>query len=31
LAVFEASGHSPQVEERDAFVRRLGELQAPGG
>jgi proline iminopeptidase len=23
LAVFEASGHSPQVEERDAFVRRL--------
>jgi proline iminopeptidase len=24
LAVFEASGHSPQVEERDAFTRRLG-------
>jgi len=23
LAVFEKSGHSPQVEERDAFVRRL--------
>jgi proline iminopeptidase len=23
LAVFEASGHSPQVEEREAFVRRL--------
>ena len=24
LAVFEASGHSPHVEERDAFVRALG-------
>jgi proline iminopeptidase len=24
LAIFEASGHSPQVEERDAFTRRLG-------
>ena len=31
LAVFETSGHSPQVEERDAFVRRLGALQALGG
>jgi len=24
LTIFEASGHSPQVEERDAFTRRLG-------
>lgn len=24
LAIFEQSGHSPQTEERDAFVRRLG-------
>ena len=31
LTVFEQSGHSPQVEERDAFVRRLGALQALGG
>ena len=26
LTIFEASGHSPQVEERDAFTRRLGEF-----
>ena len=24
LTIFEASGHSPQVEEREAFTRRLG-------
>ncbi|HEV8307324.1 MAG TPA: alpha/beta fold hydrolase [Methylomirabilota bacterium] len=31
LAVFEQSGHSPQVEERDAFVRRLAAfLRSPG-
>jgi proline iminopeptidase len=28
LAVFERSGHSPQVEEREAFAQRLGELLA---
>jgi proline iminopeptidase len=28
LAVFEASGHSPQVEEREAFTRRLGAFLA---
>jgi proline iminopeptidase len=31
LAVFERSGHSPQVEEREAFARRLGELLALSG
>ena len=28
LAIFEASGHSPQVEEREAFTRRLGSFLA---
>ena len=28
LTIFEASGHSPQVEERDAFTRRLGVFLA---
>ncbi|HXD96813.1 MAG TPA: hypothetical protein VN646_09745, partial [Candidatus Acidoferrum sp.] len=28
LAVFERGGHSPQVEEREAFAQRLGELLA---
>jgi len=28
LMVFEASGHSPQVEEREAFTRRLGTFLA---
>jgi proline iminopeptidase len=31
LAVFERSGHSPQVEEREAFSRRLGALVAAAG
>jgi proline iminopeptidase len=31
LAVFERSGHSPQVEEREAFARRLGGLLALSG
>ncbi len=30
LAVFERSGHSPQVEERDGFTRRLGSFLAAG-
>jgi hypothetical protein len=28
LVVFERSGHSPHVEEREAFTRCLGELLA---
>lgn len=30
LAVFEASGHSPQLEEREAFVARLRDFLAAG-
>ena len=28
LAIFERSGHSPQVEEREAFTRRLAASHA---
>ena len=28
LAIFERSGHSPQVEEREAFTRRLATFLA---
>ena len=34
LAIFEQSGHSPQVEERDTFTRRLAaflQAHAPAG
>ena len=29
LTIFEASGHSPQAEEREAFTRRLGSFLSP--
>jgi proline iminopeptidase len=31
LAVFEKSGHLPQVEEEDAFVERIGRFLAVPG
>jgi proline iminopeptidase len=31
LAIFERSGHGPQVEEREAFTRRLAALHAAAG